>query len=83
MRLSNAKVPNEIKVLPERAGAKVKFANDDPAMTQQCKIKDLSCGAQHTGFLTVDGEAYMCGNGERGQLGVGIITMKEYKPLKV
>ena len=25
----------------------------------------------------------MCGNGERGQLGVGIITMKEYKPLKV
>jgi hypothetical protein len=33
MRLSNAKVPNEIKVLPERAGAKVKFANDDPALT--------------------------------------------------
>ncbi len=33
MRLSNAKVPNEIKVLPERAGAKVKFANEDPALT--------------------------------------------------
>ena len=33
MRLSNAKVPNEIKVLPERAGAKVKFANDDPSLT--------------------------------------------------
>lgn len=25
----------------------------------------------------------MCGNGERGQLGVGIITLKEYKPLRV
>ncbi len=25
----------------------------------------------------------MCGDGERGQLGVGIISMKEYKPLKV
>ena len=25
----------------------------------------------------------MCGNGERGQLGIGIITAKEYKPLKV
>jgi alpha-tubulin suppressor-like RCC1 family protein len=25
----------------------------------------------------------MCGNGERGQLGQGTITKKEYKPLKV
>lgn len=25
----------------------------------------------------------MCGNGEKGQLGVGIVTLKEYKPLKV
>ena len=33
MRLSNAKVPNEIKVLPERAGSKVKFANEDPSLT--------------------------------------------------
>ena len=31
MRLSNAKVPNEIKVMPERASSKVKFANEDPA----------------------------------------------------
>lgn len=31
----------------------------------------------------VDGEVYMCGNGERGQLGLGIITKKEYKPMKV
>jgi alpha-tubulin suppressor-like RCC1 family protein len=25
----------------------------------------------------------VCGNGERGQLGIGIATIKEYKPLKV
>ncbi len=25
----------------------------------------------------------MCGNGERGQLGLGIVTKKEYKPMKV
>jgi alpha-tubulin suppressor-like RCC1 family protein len=25
----------------------------------------------------------MCGNGERGQLGLRIVTKKEYKPLKV
>lgn len=29
------------------------------------------------------GEVYACGNGERGQLGIGIITMKEYQPVKV
>jgi alpha-tubulin suppressor-like RCC1 family protein len=31
----------------------------------------------------MDGEVYMCGNGEQGQLGLGISTLKEYKPLKV
>lgn len=31
----------------------------------------------------MDGDVYVCGNGERGQLGVGIITIKEYKPLRV
>jgi alpha-tubulin suppressor-like RCC1 family protein len=25
----------------------------------------------------------MCGNGERGQLGIGMETLKEYKPIKV
>ncbi len=81
MRMSNAKVPNEIKVMPLRAQAKVKFENEEPI--QQMKIKEISCGAQHTGFVTVEGEAYMCGNGERGQLGIGIDTMKEYRPVIV
>ncbi|TNV85686.1 hypothetical protein FGO68_gene2776 [Halteria grandinella] len=80
MRLSNAKVPNEIKVYPDTQ-SKVKFAADQKEV--QIQIKEISCGAQHSAFLTFDGDIYVCGNGERGQLGIGIATIKEYKPLKV
>ena len=52
MRLSNAKVPNLINVFNERAQQKVKFATDDPSLSQPLKIKDVSCGAQHSAFLT-------------------------------
>jgi len=33
-------------------------------------IKNISCGKDHTAFLTEDGKAYMCGNGTFGQLGI-------------
>lgn len=29
-------------------------------------IKEVVCGFQHSVFLTVSGEVYACGNGERG-----------------
>ena len=31
----------------------------------------------------VNGEVYSCGLGEQGQLGIGMITFKEYQPFKV
>lgn len=45
MRLSNAKVPNEIKIMPEQQ--KVKFAPDDKSpqsVLSSVLVKEISCG---------------------------------------
>jgi len=34
-------------------------------------------------IILVEGDVYICGNGERGQLGIGIESVKEYKPVKI
>lgn len=34
-------------------------------------------------FLTNDGEVFVCGEGENGQLGLGYCSLTEYRPLKV
>eukprot|EP00347_Sterkiella_histriomuscorum_P009301 403341728 len=46
-------------------------------------IRQASCGLKHSIFLTVSGEVFSCGNGERGQLSIGYTSLKEYQPLKV
>ena len=34
------------------------------------KVTGISAGARHSGFVTEEGELLMCGDNERGQLGV-------------
>ncbi len=46
-------------------------------------VKDVSCGAYHTVFLPRKGEAYAGGRGDKGQLGIGFITIKEYRPIVI
>ncbi len=46
-------------------------------------FKDISCGSKHSAFLSMDGYLYTCGSGERGQLGIGMMTLKEYQPQRV
>jgi alpha-tubulin suppressor-like RCC1 family protein len=46
-------------------------------------IKDISCGANHSVFLSTKGEAYSCGKGDKGQLGIGFISIKEYRPIVI
>ena len=31
---------------------------------------DIGCGAMHTGLLMANGEVYMCGSNEYGELGI-------------
>jgi len=35
------------------------------------KIKEIYCGSQHSGFITIDNKAYTCGANIKGQLGIG------------
>ena len=46
-------------------------------------MRQVSCGSDHSCFLTEQGDVYACGEGEKGQLGLGYISMKEYRPLKL
>eukprot|EP00347_Sterkiella_histriomuscorum_P015971 403354995 len=46
------------------------------------KIVKVSCGARHTLFLANNGEVYSCGDGEKGQLGLGCFK-KQLFPKKV
>ncbi|KAL9652859.1 hypothetical protein ABK040_010891 [Willaertia magna] len=45
------------------------FENPPSLPFERKEIKDLSCGAQHTMVLTIDGELWACGKGDLGQLG--------------
>ena len=33
-------------------------------------LKQFSCGAMHTSFVTEEGDTYMCGSNEYGELGI-------------
>ena len=64
-------------------------SSHEPSMIQfsstavDVSIKDVSCGAHHSCFLSVKGEVYSCGRGDKGQLGIGFISIKEYRPIVV
>lgn len=46
-------------------------------------IIQAACGSDHTCFLTEENDVFTCGRGEKGQLGLGYITTREFRPLKV
>jgi hypothetical protein len=50
-----------------------------PSIRHSLQVRSL----KYLTYYKVEGEVYVCGNGERGQLGQGTITKKEYKPLKI
>ena len=45
-------------------------------------VVQIDCGLEHSCFLTSDGHCFGCGEGEYGQLGVGYVTLKEYRPMR-
>ena len=46
-------------------------------------VKQVSAGWKHSGFLTVDGEVYTCGNNAFGQLGYFTVSECSDVPRKV
>lgn len=42
---------------------KIEFFNEN--------VRDMCCGSHHTGFVTDQGELFMCGANQVGQLGIG------------
>lgn len=64
-------------------------SSHEPSMIQfssthlDVQVKDVACGAHHSCFLSVKGEVYSCGKGDKGQLGIGFISIKEYRPIVV
>jgi alpha-tubulin suppressor-like RCC1 family protein len=47
------------------------------------QVTKISAGLEHSMFLTNDGEVFACGEGEHGQLGLGVCSLIEYRPLKI
>ena len=47
------------------------------------QVIQVDCGLEHTCFLTAEGEVFACGEGEYGQLGLGYVSLKEFRPLKI
>lgn len=47
------------------------------------KIKDISCGFYHTLFLSENGNVYVTGTGNKGQLGLGFSNKERTYPIKI
>ena len=69
MRINVSNEPDQIKIT-DKLGVKQ-------------RIKEVSCGSNHTCFLTYKHEVYSCGANYVGQLGVGFISDKEFRPIVV
>ena len=46
------------------------------------QVIQIDCGLEHSCFLTADGHVFGCGEAEYGQLGVGYVSVKEYRPAR-
>jgi alpha-tubulin suppressor-like RCC1 family protein len=66
-----------VRVSSSHEPSVIQFTNGD------VQVKDISCGANHSCFLSTKGEAYSCGKGDKGQLGIGFISIKEYRPIVI
>ena len=42
----------------------------------------VACGADHSCFLTEENKVFTCGRGDKGQLGIGYTSTREFRPLK-
>jgi len=64
-------------------------SSDEPSVIQfsgkyaDAQVKDISCGSYHSCFLSTKGEVFSCGQGDKGQLGIGFISPKEYRPIVI
>ena len=46
------------------------------------EVVQIDCGLEHSCFLTSDGHCFASGDGEYGQLGIGYVALKEYRPMR-
>ena len=47
------------------------------------QVIQIGCGLEHTVYLTAEGEVLANGEGEYGQLGLGYVSLREFRPLTV
>ena len=67
-----------IRINESHNPSEIVIAHDDNSV-----IKQLSCGSDHSCFLTEHGDVFACGENQKGQLGLGYNSPKEYRPLRV
>ena len=67
----NDKLKFPIKDEDETPLKRLDFPTQIKSLLKNKTIKQVACGSYHMLFLTDNGELYVCGNNESGQLGNG------------
>ena len=67
-------------------GTRITVSNEPSLLQFSQSQKDLvfrqiSCGDHHTCMLSTEGDVFSCGLNIKGQLGIGLITQREYRPI--
>lgn len=47
------------------------------------RVRQVACGLDHSCFLTEERDIFTSGKGDKGQLGIGYTSLREFKPLKI
>ena len=47
------------------------------------QVNIIACGEDHSIFITNENEIFGCGRGEKGQLGIGYATHREFRPIRM